>query len=274
MATAAGSSVVAAIAPERRSVAEFVDRWIFVFMAGLFLLTVLAGFIPDSVGKVMAMRAGLRPSFPTVLHFHAVLMGSWILLLLAQTTLMATGRSAAHKLLGLAGLVLAPAIVIVGSFVVPAMFRFNWALAHSAPAEVLPFPIDVLERFMSSLVVFQIVAGLLFSVFVAIGLWARRHDVGLHKRMMILATAVPLPAAIDRILWLPTTYPQSAMAPVLYTIVWITPMLAWDLIRHRRLHRAYIIWFAIFIPVSAVALNLWWTPWWVGTVQRMMGVAA
>jgi hypothetical protein len=273
MATAAGSSVGAAPAPERRFVAEFIDRWIFVFMAALFLLTVLAGFIPDSIGKVMALRAGLRPSFPAVLHFHAVLMGSWILLLLVQTTLMATGRSAAHKHLGMAGLVIAPGIVIVGSFVVPAMFHYNWALAQAAPPEALPYPIDVVERFMSSLVVFQIVAGLLFSLFVAVGLWARRHDVGLHKRMMILATAVPLPAAIDRIAVLPTSYPESALSPVLYTVLWISPMLAWDLIRHKRLHRAYIIWFAFFIPVVAVALNLWWSPWWVGTAQRMMGVA-
>ena len=274
MATAAGSSVGAATVQEGRSVAQFVDRWIFVFMAGLFFLTVMAGFIPDSVGKIMALRAGLRPPFPAVLHFHAVLMGSWILLLLVQTTLMATGRSAVHKQLGLAGLFLAPAIVIVGSFVVPAMFHYNWTLVHSAPSGALPVPLEVAERFMSSLVAFQIAAGLLFSVFVAIALMARRHDVGLHKRLMILATAVTLPAAIDRIVWLPTTYPQSALSPVLYTLVWITPMLAWDLIRHKRLHKAYIIWFAIFIPVVIVVMNLWWTPWWVGTVERMMGVAS
>jgi len=273
MATAADPSFVAVSAPEKRTIVEFVDRWIFVFMAGLFFVTVLAGFIPDSVGKVMAMRAGFRPPFPTVLHFHAVLMGSWILLLLTQTTLMATGRSAAHKQLGLAGLVLAPAIVIIGSFVVPAMYRYNWSLAHALPPEVLPYPIGVVERFMDSLVAFQIAAGLLFSVFVIVGLRARRHDVGMHKRMMILATAVPLPAAIDRIAWLPTTYPESALSPVLYTVLWISPMLAWDLIRHKRLHKAYIIWFAIFIPVATVAVNIWWTPWWVGTVERVMGVA-
>jgi hypothetical protein len=273
MATAAGSSVGAATVQEGRSVAQFVDRWIFVSMAGLFFLTVMAGFIPDSVGKIMALRAGLRPPFPAVLHFHAVLMGSWILLLLVQTTLMATGRSAVHKQLGLAGLFLAPAIVIVGSFVVPAMFHYNWTLVHSAPPGALPVPLEVAERFMSSLVAFQVAAGLLFSVFVAIALWARRHDVGMHKRLMILATAVPLPAAIDRIVWLPTTYPQSALSPVLYTVLWITPMLAWDLIRHKRLHKAYIIWFAIFIPVVIVAMNLWWTHGWVGTVERMMGVA-
>jgi hypothetical protein len=274
MATAADSSVLSADARAKATLGEFVDRWIFVFMAGLFFVTVLLGFIPDSIGKVMMLRAGLRPPFPIVLHFHAVLMGSWILLLLAQTTLMATGRSAFHKQLGIAGFVLAPAIVIVGSFVIPAMYRYNWALAHSVPPEVLGIPIGVAERFMSSLVAFQIMAGVLFSVFVIIGLRARRNDPGTHKRLMILATAIPLPAAIDRITWLPTSYPESALSPLLYTIAWIAPMLAWDLIRNRRLHRAYVIWFALFVPAGCVAANLWFTPWWVGTIERIMGVSA
>lgn len=274
MATAAGSSIAPASARPDDKLGAFVDRWIFVFMAALFLVTVLAGFVPDSIGKVMALKAGLRPPFPIVLHIHAVLMGSWIMLLLAQTTLMATGRSSAHKQLGLAAMVLAPAIVIVGSFVIPAMYHYNWALAHSAPPGVLPVPIEVAERFMSSLVAFQIAAGVLFSVLVFVGLRARRNDPGTHKRLMILATAVPLPAAIDRIAWLPTTYPESALSPLLYTVAWIAPMLTWDIVRHRRLHRAYVIWFALFLPVGCVAANLWWSPWWVGAVERVMGVAA
>jgi hypothetical protein len=273
MATAADSSVLPSGGRLKPTVGEFVDRWIFVFMAALFFATVLVGFIPDSVGKVMALRAGQRPPFPIVLHIHAVLMGSWITLLLVQTTLMATGRAAAHKQLGLAGLFLAPAIVIVGSFVVPAMYHYNWALVHSTPPDLLGAPVEVAERFMSSLVAFQILAGVLFSVFVVLGLRARRNDPGTHKRLMVLATAVPLPAAIDRIAWLPSTYPTSALSPLLYTVLWISPMLVWDLVRNRRLHRAYVIWFALFVPLACVAANLWWTPGWVGMVERTMGVA-
>ena len=70
------------------------DRWIFVFMAALFFVTALAGFIPDSLMKIAAVKAGERAPFPLVLHVHAVLMGAWLSLLLAQTTLMATGNAA------------------------------------------------------------------------------------------------------------------------------------------------------------------------------------
>ena len=41
---------------------------------------------------------------------------------------------------------------------------------------------------------------------------AERRTAGLHKRMMFLATAVPLAASIDRMGWLPTTLPASPMA--------------------------------------------------------------
>src|SRR3954451_21972541 len=94
--------------------AGFIDRWIYVFTAASFIVIVLTGFIPDSIAKVAAVQSGQRPPFPLVLHMHAVLMASFLLLLLAQTTLMATGRGEWHRRLGIAAFVLAPAIVVVG----------------------------------------------------------------------------------------------------------------------------------------------------------------
>src|SRR3954468_14488233 len=81
------------------------DRWIFVFMAVWFIAITLAGFIPDSIMKVGMVQAGARPPFPTVLHMHAVLMGSFLLILFTQTWLMATGRRGLHMQLGVLGMV-------------------------------------------------------------------------------------------------------------------------------------------------------------------------
>src|SRR3569623_3112177 len=99
------------VPPPRASggVVEFIDRWSWAFTVALIVATVLAGFVPDSMTKVGLVEAGKRPPFPLVLHVHAALMGSWLLLLLTQTTLMATGRRALHMQLGLAAAVLAPA---------------------------------------------------------------------------------------------------------------------------------------------------------------------
>src|SRR5215218_10834915 len=113
--------------------AHAVDRWIFVFMAAWFIVIVLTGFIPDSMMKVGMVRAGARPPFPLVLHMHAVLMGSFLLLLLAQTSLMATGRSAQHMRFGMLAMVLAPALVIVGFVLAPTMYHMLWEGAQVAP---------------------------------------------------------------------------------------------------------------------------------------------
>ena len=43
------------------SFARVADHWIYVFMAGLFIVTILVGFIPDSIGLLGAVKAGERP---------------------------------------------------------------------------------------------------------------------------------------------------------------------------------------------------------------------
>ncbi|WP_338241333.1 hypothetical protein [Aurantiacibacter hainanensis] len=253
-------------------IGALVDRWIFFGMAGLFLLTVLVGFVPNSISILGEVGAGLRPALPPALHAHALLMGSWLLLLLAQTWLMATGRKGLHTKLGIAAFAVVPAMIVAGIIVVPTMIEYNWARMAMAPPDADPAQFHVLSRFLLSVFALQIAVGLLFATFVGIGLAARKRDPGMHKRMMILATAVPLAAAIDRMAFLPTTYPFSALSPPLYTVLWISPMLAWDLVRNRRWHRAYTIWFAIFVPTAMLVELLWWHPAWLEFSAGIFGV--
>jgi hypothetical protein len=49
---------------------------------------------------------------------------------------------------------------------------------------------------------------------------------------MILATIMPLPAAIDRIAaaaWLPTTFPTGYAMEYGYMFLWLAPVLIYDL---------------------------------------------
>src|SRR5512146_2442522 len=82
--------------------AHSIDRWIFVIMATWFIAVVLTGFIPDALMKIAMVEAAQRPPFPLVMHAHAVLMGSFLLLLLGQAWLMATGRRELHMRVGVA----------------------------------------------------------------------------------------------------------------------------------------------------------------------------
>src|SRR5689334_12209698 len=90
------------------------DRHVFVFTAGCFVALTLAGFVPSSLTKLQAVQSGQRPAFPMELHVHASLMGAWLLLLLTQSLLAASGRRALHRALGVVGILLVPAIMISG----------------------------------------------------------------------------------------------------------------------------------------------------------------
>ncbi len=87
------------------------------------------------------------------------------------------------------------AITLLG-FVPDSVMKVTAIAAGKRP----PFPLLLQTR-----------TGALFPLFI-FGAWqARAGDAGLHKRMMFLATAVALPPAIDRITWLPSTFPVNAI---------------------------------------------------------------
>jgi hypothetical protein len=248
-----------------------IDRWIYVFMAVWFVTIVLVGFIPDSLAKIEAVRTGARPPLPLAMHIHAVLMGSFMLLLLAQTSLVATGRMERHRSLGRLGLVLAPALVLAGIVLAVTNYHSAWTLAQSGPPglrETMAARVPVLDNIL----LLQLRIGILFSLFIWLGLRVRGRDDGFHKRMMILATAIPLPAAIDRMDWLPTTLPASPLATDLYVLLAVAPLFLWDVVRNRNVHRAWWVWLSVYVPASAAAFLLWNTPAWHTAAHRIMGV--
>lgn len=251
--------------------ARAADRWIFVFMAASFIFYVLAGFIPDSIEKVAMIERGERPPFPWATHAHAVLMGSYLLLLLAQTSLMAMGKRAWHQQLGIAAFVLAPAIVVVGLILVPTIYHMAWSALQAAPAEDKP-QLHQVMLVRENIMLLQLRIAILFPLFLAIGLAARKRDSGLHKRMMILSVAMALPAGFDRIPWLPHTLPGSPVSPDLYTLWAVLPMFVWDVVRTKRIHRAYTIWLAVNVPFAIAVHGLWGTDWWHSVAPRLMGV--
>ena len=275
MATVAGTLVEQEPRPDYLSGtprANAVDRWIYVFTAASFVAIVLAGFIPDSLMKIELVRSGQRPPFPVVLHMHAALMGTFLLLLMTQTALAATDRLDVHRRLGIAGMVLAPLLVIVGTVLIPTTYHTLWDAAQATPAgakrDDLLFSVKVWENIM----LLQIWIGIGFALFITLALKARGASAGLHKRMMILAVAMPLPAGIDRIPWLPKTLPASPLSAELYVLLAIAPMFLWDVYRNRSVHRAYWIWLGVNVPVAVVVNSVWDTPAWHSAAKWLMGV--
>lgn len=243
------------------SLAAAIDRWFYVLMALFLIAVILVGFVPDSFVRSADIGAGGRPPFLWQAHFHALTMASWMALLLTQTALMATGRKGWHMQLGVAGMVLAPVMVVAGVMLVPAQFAARIAFAEAgdpaAQAELAE-----MARGMTNTALLQLRSGIAFSVLVAMALAARRHDAGLHKRLMILATIAPIGAAFARMPFLYNSQPASPLSTLLWPLVCLVPMMGWDVYRQRRVHRAYWIFFGVTALSSLVVLLLWDSAVW------------
>ena len=156
------------------------DRRFYVGMAIAAVATVFFGFAPTyylkSFPHTAAYPTGLpvSPSLPALVHVHALVFSVWILLFLAQTTLIAADRPHLHRRLGIAGAVLAPFMVILGVMTAMKGGRDGWNPGG-------PYPDSL------AFMIVGLVDILIFAAFVTAGLYFRRRA-ELHKRLMLLAT--------------------------------------------------------------------------------------
>lgn len=256
------------------SFARFVDRWIWVFMAVLFLVLVLAGFIPSGIQKVLAIQNQERPPFEWFLHIHAVVMASWMLLLCAQTLLMETGRKKWHMSLGIASLIVAPLVFTM----MVVMAGEVLSRANSLPAQTPLANISVRYAFVFT------VQGRAIALFAIFFIWAyqtrfARPDT--HKRMMLLATWAMIDAGIARIpgsnelgnaLGLKAIGLTSRDIPHVWMLVALVPALSYDLIRRERIHYAWVAGLAMFLPFAVASHYLESAPlWWQQFIGEITG---
>ena len=277
MATRTSSSGRTTARAPRSTITAVIDQWIFVAMAAFFVVTALVGFVPDSIAKVATVRAGQRPPFPPVLHVHAVLMGAWLMLVLTQSWLAATGQTRWHRRLGVVGAALALGLVVAIPILLHTTYATIWEQVHNPPPTLPPAAyaeIVAAQGEVADVALGGARTAIWFFQLIVWAVIARRTDPSLHKRLMILATVALLPAAIDRITFLPSTMPASSLSPDLYPVLWIMPLFVWDLYRLRRIHRAYVIWGITGLVLSAPVYLLWNTPWWLATLPRIMGLSA
>ncbi|MEO0588919.1 MAG: hypothetical protein AAFZ11_00010 [Pseudomonadota bacterium] len=252
---------------------RLIDRWIFVGTAVLMIAIVLAGFVPSSLEMLDRVAEGSRGPIPLVLHFHAVFMGSWLLLLLIQAILMATDNGALHKKLGLLAFVLVPAMVITGFILVPEVRGTLYARLETLPPEVAADLRENLLPRLTNIILVQIRAGFLVPFFIGMGLYFRRTSPETHRRLMLFGTAVPLGAAIVRLDFYTVFWPEwplSTMYP--FTLVLI-PLLVRDLLAREPLNKAWWIFLGALLVVDLPIWLLWGTETWMKLGPRLIGVA-
>ena len=90
---------------------------------------------------------------------------------------------------------------------------------------------------------------------------------------MIIRTAVALPPALDRMLWLPSSLPENPLTTDLYPLLLLGPMFFWDLYRLRKIHVAYVIYLVVGSVAAVPVYLLWYTSVWRETALRILGIS-
>jgi hypothetical protein len=203
-------------------------RRFYVGVAIAVLVTVFVGF---SRSYFLKAYYG-TPELSLLLHIHGLVFTSWVLLFLAQTTLVAAGRTDLHRKLGVGGAVLAALVLIVGT--TTAILRVK---GGSAPIPGVP-PLSFLAVPLFDMVV--------FAILIAAGLSLRNRP-ETHKRLMTLATIALMSAPIAR-------FPLGVLQagpPAFFglTDLFIVAIMVYDLVTRRKIHPA-TVWGGLVIVAS------------------------
>lgn len=190
-------------------------------VAFLAVLIALAGFWPTYVGPLLG---GTLQKVP-IIHVHAAVFTGWLLLVIAQASLAATGRIRLHMRIGAVGMGYGVLVILIGLVTAFSQFAMRVAAGHVQEAG---------DRLFAPLTDMLVFAPLLAAA------WMYRRRPEIHKRLIVVATTVLLVAAVHRMAFLggpPPPWPKVLL-------VWLMPIgiaMAHDYARRRIVHPVYLL---------------------------------
>jgi len=211
-------------------------------MSVLLLALVFAGF-----ARTLFLRPVFQvPPIPWYLYVHGIVLTAWFALLVVQSSLIAARRTDLHRRLGIAGAILAVAVVGTGLVAILGM----------------PSRLRSLDLATKALTVWTSFAFIVaFSILVTAAL-SLGHRPEVHRRLMLLASVAIIGPALGRIgLLLSQAGVPSALALISVNIlVWVglpVMLMVHDFRVARRLHTASIwgttAFFVLLIGAIAVS---------------------
>ena len=222
------------------------DRLFYGSMAVVLALVVFAGFGPTyyfrflSGGPQATISGG---PFSGLVHLHGALFTAWVILFVVQTALVATHRVVVHRRLGVAGALLAAAMIIVGTGTAIATARRGGSAPGLEPLAFLAIPL--FDR-------------VVFATLVGAALFWRKHR-ETHKRLMLLAYISIITAALARIGGI------AAMGPPVFfglMLLFVVCGVLYDLVTRRQVHRAYLSGGAFIVASVPLRLTISGTAAW------------
>ncbi len=196
-----------------------------------------------------------KRNLTALMILHGIVFSSWLVLLIAQTSLVAAKRTDLHRRLGVFGAVLAVLMIVVG------MTLAIHAAKYGFQTPGLPPPLVFLVVPFFDIVV--------FSILVAAAFYYRRKP-DIHKRLMVVATISILPPAFARIplALIAKTVPISAF--LLGDLVLLGCIL-YDVALHRRLHRAWLWGGLLFVLSFPLRMAIVSTAAWQSFARWLIG---
>jgi hypothetical protein len=200
------------------------------FFSGMAI--VILGIVMLGFARTYYLAGTIHAPLPSAtIHIHAVVFSSWILLLLAQTSLVTSGQVGWHRQLGVLGAVIVFMMIVLGVAAALDTQKRHTSIPGVQPAEILAV---------------QFVELSVFAVLVAKGIAARR-DAPAHKRLMLLSVICLMGPAISR--W---PFAVIASRPPLIGFVidlLLLSLLAYDWLTRRKIHRV-TIWGSLLIFIA------------------------
>ena len=213
------------------------DRKFYTGMAIAMLFTALFGFSRTYfLGLISGHPTTITGRVPNAtVHLHALLFMSWLVLFIVQTSLVATHRVKVHRKVGYFMVALAAAMIVVGGRTAVEAARLNAVPPGANPWNFMAIPFGDLTTFA----IFFLVAVL----------W--RNDKEKHKRLMVLACACLMSAALVR--W-PGVLRVGPLLSYLLTLLFPIAAVVYDWRSRGRVHPVY--WWGLGLIVLGVPVRV------------------
>jgi len=230
----------------------FLSSYFYFFMSLVFAALVILGFS-------RTVNAGLfhaNPPRPLLLWMHGAAFSTWIVFLIAQSSLVRVHKVSVHRALGWFGAALASGMVVLGVVIAVVMTRFDIAVLHQTQPGVASF----LSIPFGDMVVFGSCVGA--------AIYFRRKPV-YHRPLLFIATCHLMDAAVGRFDYI---FNHNLFYPILDCLI-LLGMLR-DRIVDGRVSKVYLYALPAIIVIQAFATYTWRInpPWWAAVTHAILGL--
>lgn len=192
----------------------------------------------------------------TIIHIHGAVFSTWMLIVIAQTSLVSAGRVDLHRRLGIFSMIYAAAMVVLGLLAATdSLVRANSRVPGRDPRVFYIVP-------TTEVLVFGILMGFAFYY---------RRVPTTHKRLIYVANTALLLAAIAR--WpIAFTYRNNPVAALLSN-VFLVALVGYDYWSTRKVYRAtiYASLFLMFVQQARAPFSR--TEMWISFASWIQHIA-